>query len=153
MGKVEDLERLKKLKDNGVITEAEFESEKQRVLNSNSRTIVKKNKSKIFFIITGICILVTIAFVFLFFYWSGVEKDAYSGENGYYGYLLAKMQYDDNIISRTEFKEIEKEYNTVKNTLDFFEYGKFVVGGVAIICLTTGVVLKIKEKGRRKIVD
>ena len=44
MGMVEDLERLNKLKDNGVITEAEFESEKQRLLSYNSQTKARKNK-------------------------------------------------------------------------------------------------------------
>lgn len=35
MGVVEDLEKLKQLKDNGAITEAEFENEKQKVLNGS----------------------------------------------------------------------------------------------------------------------
>lgn len=40
MGVVEDLEKLKQLKDNGAITETEFEIEKQKILNGsfNSRT-------------------------------------------------------------------------------------------------------------------
>ena len=146
MNVVDDLERLKKLKDNGAITEAEFESEKQKILNNDSKTKINKNKSTIFFILTGICVLATIVFVCLFFHWSSVEQDAYWGKNGYYGYNLARLNYDDNLISRTEFKEIEKEYNNVANTLDFFGYGMFVVGGVAIIFLATEVVLKIKEK-------
>ncbi len=35
MGVVEDLEKLKQLKDNGAITDAEFEIEKSKVLNGN----------------------------------------------------------------------------------------------------------------------
>ena len=45
MSKVEDLERLKKLKDIGAITETEFEVEKQKVLNDDfheEKTIDKK---------------------------------------------------------------------------------------------------------------
>lgn len=35
MGVVEDLEKLKQLKDTGAITEAEFQNEKQKVLNDS----------------------------------------------------------------------------------------------------------------------
>lgn len=153
MGMVEDLERLNKLKDNGVITEAEFESEKQRLLSYNSQTKARKNKSKIFFIITGICVLLTIVSVCLFFNWYNIEQDAYWGENGYYGYNFARLQYDDYTINRAEFKEIEKEYNSIEKTRDFFGGSMFVVGGIAIISLITGIILKIKEKGGIKIVD
>lgn len=38
MGVVEDLEKLKQLKDNGAITEAEFEIEKQKILSNNLNT-------------------------------------------------------------------------------------------------------------------
>lgn len=45
MGVVEDLEKLKQLKDNGTITEIEFEIEKQKVLHSNinNRIDIDKN--------------------------------------------------------------------------------------------------------------
>lgn len=35
MGVVEDLEKLKQLKDNGAITESEFETEKSKILNGS----------------------------------------------------------------------------------------------------------------------
>lgn len=38
MGVVEDLEKLKQLKDNGAITNAEFEIEKQKILSNNLNT-------------------------------------------------------------------------------------------------------------------
>jgi hypothetical protein len=44
MGIIEDLEKLKQLKDNGTITDIEFEIEKQKVLNDGLNK--KNNKDK-----------------------------------------------------------------------------------------------------------
>ena len=44
MGKYEDLEKLQKLKENGALSEQEFESEKQKVLNETD--ITNEDKSK-----------------------------------------------------------------------------------------------------------
>ena len=38
MGKYEDLERLQKLKESGVLTEEEFNAEKQKILNTENNT-------------------------------------------------------------------------------------------------------------------
>lgn len=46
MGVVEDLEKLKQLKDNGAITESEFESEKSKILNKNSNSVSNAEKGK-----------------------------------------------------------------------------------------------------------
>lgn len=112
-----------------------------------------KNKSKLFFILTGIGILIIILFVGLFCYWNVIEEDAYWGNNGYYGYNLARLNYEDNFISRSEFKEVEREYKNIEKTTNFFEYGIFVTGGITVILLITGIALKVKEKGGVKIVD
>ena len=49
MSKYEDLERLQKLKENGVLTEQEFEEEKKKILNEadNTKVETKKKKRKI----------------------------------------------------------------------------------------------------------
>ena len=44
MGVVDDLEKLKQLKDNGAITQAEFEIEKQKVLNGSMGSENKTDK-------------------------------------------------------------------------------------------------------------
>lgn len=44
MGAVEDLEKLKQLKDNGAITDTEFEIEKQKILNGSLDS--RNNKDK-----------------------------------------------------------------------------------------------------------
>ena len=54
MGRVEELEQLKKLKDSGGITEQEFEIEKQKVLNNNT---TKNDYSTLYLesLIIGLC--------------------------------------------------------------------------------------------------
>lgn len=44
MGTVEDLEKLKQLKDTGAITEEEFETEKQKLLNDNQNNKTSTSK-------------------------------------------------------------------------------------------------------------
>ena len=129
-----------------------MENEKD-ILTSNVEHKKTKNKSKILFILTGASLLITITFVFLFYYWNAVEDDAYWGKNGYYGYNLARLNYEDNFISRSEFNEVEREYRNIEKTANFFEYGIFVTGGITGILLITSIVLKIKEKGGIQIVD
>lgn len=112
-----------------------------------------KSKAKLLFILAGIGIVMTIIFGSLHFHWKNVTGDADLGVNGYYGYWLAQSEYESNIISRSEFKEIEKEFNSIKKTRDVFKYISFASGGITIIILITGVALKIKEKGGIEFVD
>lgn len=126
-----------------------MENEKD-ILTSNVEHKKTKNKSKILFILTGASLLITIIFVFLFYYWNAVEDDAYWGKNGYHGYNLARLNYEDNFISRSEFNEVEREYRNIEKTANFFEYGIFVTGGITGILLITGIVLKVKETGKFK---
>ena len=44
MGRIEDLEKLQKLKEIGALTEEEFEKEKKAILNNNSNTIYQENQ-------------------------------------------------------------------------------------------------------------
>ncbi len=148
MERYEELERLKELKENGILTEKEFNTEKQRILNNNSKIKIKKSKFKIFFILTIIFAVLTIISVCLYNHFSDVAVDALWGENGYYGYFLAELQYEDNLISRDEYKEIEKEYENITNVWAFFEYARYVAGIATVIFLTTGIILKIKEKNK-----
>lgn len=61
MGVVEDLEKLKQLKDNGAITETEFEIEKSKILNgsinNNSNADKKATKGMIGFILGLVSII------------------------------------------------------------------------------------------------
>jgi len=46
MGKLEDLERLKKLKEDGILSEQEFENEKQKILNQDDNSNLDKPKTE-----------------------------------------------------------------------------------------------------------
>lgn len=59
MGKIEDLERLKDLKDEGVLTEEEFEKQKQNILNSTEGTMDEKSAKRASAgFVLGLCSLV-----------------------------------------------------------------------------------------------
>lgn len=60
MGVVEDLERLKQLKDTGAITETEFEIEKSKVLNGSLNSKTNADKKATFGMIGFILGLVSI---------------------------------------------------------------------------------------------
>lgn len=47
MGAIEDLEKLKQLKDTGAITDVEFESEKQKVFNKSSYNVNNSDKKSL----------------------------------------------------------------------------------------------------------
>lgn len=68
-------------------------------------------------LITCISLIVTIIFICLFYYWNSIEEDAYWGENGYSGYNLARSNYEDDLITRSEFNEVEKEYRNIEKLL------------------------------------
>lgn len=46
MSKIDDLQKLKELKDTGVLTDAEYEVEKYKVLNSNDENYSNSNTNK-----------------------------------------------------------------------------------------------------------
>ena len=56
MDKYDDLEKLQKLKDDGSLSESEFEVEKQKVLNSSSTAKPEISNGKTAFIIEGMII-------------------------------------------------------------------------------------------------
>ena len=66
MDQIEDLEKLKQLKDNGTITEKEFEEEKQKLLNSNlnkGTTDKKATKAMVGFILGLVGLILSIVFL------------------------------------------------------------------------------------------
>ena len=68
--KYNELERLNHLKANGTITETEFEIEKYRILNTTTENKNPKNKSSIFFILTGISAIITIIWCIILYFWN-----------------------------------------------------------------------------------
>lgn len=145
MGIVEDLERLKKLKDNGVITEAEFESEKQRILNSNSINETKKG-IKIFFSLTGVYIILTIICIGLWMYNNHCWYEIFDS-NGYDDARLFREDYKEYAI---KYEEYQQELDKSSDRMDLFQILAFVTGGLSVIFLIIGIALKVKEKRNTK---
>lgn len=76
MVKAEELEKLKELNDNGIITEEEFKSEKQKILNepnTKQKDTSKKwyKKSKTWLIVLGVSLVI---FVILLISWLVTSK-------------------------------------------------------------------------------
>lgn len=69
--KYNELEKLKALKDNGSITETEFEVQKYKILNTTDT----KNKSKIFFIISIVGTVISILLGVISYLWH--DSDMY----------------------------------------------------------------------------
>ena len=67
MGKLDDLERLNNLRENGTITSKEFDQEKQKILNSANVNIINRNTVRLD-IIGIILSIYSIILVFVSFY-------------------------------------------------------------------------------------
>lgn len=124
MGVVEDLEKLKQLKDTGAITDTEYEVQKYKILNAETK--VKKNKSKIFFIISGIGIVASIILGVVSYIWHKSDL------------------YIDTLLDNKSLN------NMISSLVD----GSFTILIITtIVMLVVAIILKIKEKGGIKIVD
>lgn len=121
--KYNDLEKLKQLKDNGTITDTEFEIQKYKVLNATTETKVNKNKSKIFFIISSIGIVISIIL--------GVVSYLWHDSDMYIDTLLNNKSLNSGISSIVD--------------------GSFTILIITTITmLIVGIVFKIKERGESK---
>lgn len=160
MSNIDELERLQKLKENGTLTEIEFETEKQKILNGKNTTIrqEKKNKkrmAKIFFILTVISAIGIIIAIVLYMPYGNVDlSDELELQKNK---SMLKLKYDNGEYTRAEYeKELEKiegEYNKKIKKEEMIYNSRFVLIGLAGIFLVVGIVLKIREKGGIKIVN
>ena len=124
--KYSELERLNDLRKNGTISETEFEVQKYRILNTTTDNKGTKNKSNIFFIISGIGIIVSTILGFISYLWN--KSDMYIDT------LL-----DNKILNKV-----------VSFTVD----GSFKILVITtILIFILGIIFKINEKGGIKIVD
>lgn len=126
--KYNELERLSQLKANGTITDTEFEIEKYKILNSKSSNVhTKKNKSKSFFILSSIGIVISIVLGIIYYFWQAE--------------LYTDIWFKFNNITLN---------NTISKILD---YGLVIVITSSIVLLVLGIIFKIKEKGGIEIVN
>lgn len=125
--KYSELERLNNLKMNGTISETEFEVQKYRILNTTTDNKGTKNKSKIFFILTGISAIITIIWCIILYFWNDtLDTDLY-------------FKYHNTSLN-----------DSISRIVDT---GLAVLVITTILMLILGVIFKIKEKGGIKIVD
>jgi len=127
--KYNELERLNQLKANGTITETEFEIEKYKILNLKYTNVhTKKNKSKLFFILSSIGVGISIVLGVIYYMWQST------------------LWFDFWVENNKNMSAV----NTISNML----IGILVLFGVStIVLLILAVIFKIKEKGGVKIVD
>lgn len=117
--KYNELEKLKALKDTGTITGAEFEIQKYKILNTTTETKVKKNKSKIFFIISSVGIGISIILGIIYYFWQST------------------LWFDIWIENNKNMAVVE----TISNIL----IGSLILFGLAsIILLVLGIIIKGK---------
>ena len=146
MEKYAELERLQKLKENGTLNNAEFEAEKQKILNERNTTAKqeKKNKkgiAKIFFILTIVGIIITIIAVGFSIYLSS-QNYKLAGDR-----VELEWKYNGNK------ERINKEMNKKLDTLDTISNVWVVTAAMTGVFLVLGIGFKIKEKGGGKIVN
>lgn len=125
--KYNELEKLNQLKANGTITDAEFEIQKYKILNTTTETKIKKNKSKIFFILTSISTVVTIIWGMFLYIWNDT--------------LYTEFYFKNNNI------------DLVNSMSGIFDTILAILVITTIVMLILGIIFKIKEKGGIKIVD
>ena len=125
--KYSELERLNNLRKNGTISETEFEVQKYRILNTTTENTNTRNKSSIFFILTGISAIITIIWCIILYFWNDtLDTDLY-------------FKYHNTSLN-----------DSISRIVDT---GLAVLVITTILMLILGVICKIKEKGGIKIVD
>lgn len=124
--KYSDLEKLKQLKDNGTITDAEYEIQKHKILNTTTETKGKKNKSKVFFIISSIGIVISIILGVISYLWHDSDM------------------YIDTLLNN-------KSLNSAISSIVDGSFKILII--ITVAMLIVGIILKIKEKGEIKNVD
>lgn len=128
MEKYEKLARLQKLKEDGTLSNAEFEAEKQKILNNSKVVKTKNGTAKILFILFAIGTIISIIISILYFYWQSTL------------WFDVWVQNDRNMTM-------------VDIITNIFVGNLILFWGATIILLIIGIALKIKEKGGIKIVN
>lgn len=151
--KYAEIIKWQEMKQNGVITEEEFEEEKQKILSStdtvNKRSKKQKVNTNILFILTIIFLVITIIITIV-----DINRED--------GNIMAELNYNTAI-------EMNKRYGTITTERELYEakvelqkeelidniykYSRYVCAGITLVIFSTSVILKIKNKGGIKIVD
>lgn len=157
MDKYEKLQKLNSLKESGTLSDEEFKKEKEKILNEEVVTKTKGNKkiSIIFFILSGIFLILTISFVLLSFYWyeeyDDAQMDYFMAQSNYnsikdsrYSYRYLYDEYKD------EYEDAKEKYDKLSSKYHFYEYGRYVTGGLCIASLGVGFLFVERKKKNKK---
>lgn len=151
--KYAEIIKWQEMKQNGVITEEEFEEEKQKILSSTD-TVNKTNKeqrngARILFILTIIFLVITIIITIVDI---NREDGDIMAELNYKTAVEMNNMYNSDMAKR-ELQEAKRELQKEKLINNIYEYGRYVCAGITLVLFSMSVILKIKNKGGIKIVD
>lgn len=157
MDKYEKLKELNSLKESGTLGEDEFKKEKEKILNEREVTKTKGNKiiSIISFILSGIFLILTISFVLLSFHWyeqyDDAQMDYYMARNNYDSIKSSRYSYrylyDDY---KDEYEKAKERYDRLSSKYHFYEYARYVTGGLCIASLGIGFLFIERKKKNKK---
>ena len=145
MGKLEDLEKLQKLRVEGALTEEEFKIEKEKILNlKNKNKQTKMIKSRLLFVLTAIFILITIG---CFIYKSQCEErfDDYIAEH-----MTDDIALKWKTITQAEYDSIQKKEDNLRHKMNTSAIICTISAGITGVLFITGTVLKIVEVRKEK---
>lgn len=140
--KYNELEKLNQLKANGIITDVEFEMQKQKILNNTKKNRTLK-KSKILFIVTIVFIIITIG---LFFYKNSCkqkERDYLSN------HMTDDISLKNKKIKQYEYDQIQEQKSELWKSRTTSENIFFASCGITAVLLVSGIVVFIIEKKKK----
>lgn len=133
MAKLEELEKSQKLKESNAITQ---EKKKIKLLNS-----------KIFFMLAGIFLIITIINICMT---NSCDKKFRTAMNNRSTkeYLNALSQYEiyGDKTKLNEYNEESKKIYWLEDKTKILTVVSIVTSGITVVILGTGIVLKVKEK-------
>ena len=134
MDKYKRVEQLKELKDNGSITDEEFNKEKEKILNSNGLS-----KGKIILIIAIISIVAIISFLIIYFFVIKPNNISTPVVNNNTSKEMDESTKNKetvenkNIVSFSNMNSDDKQYNEIQQyIIDYFDYDYFNCGSKSL---------------------
>lgn len=157
MDKFEKLKKLNSLKESGTLSEEEFNKEKEKILNESETKKPKGNKkmSILFFILSGIFLVLTISFALLSSYWytdyDKAQMNYYMADNDYRSLKDSSYRYRSLYEEYKEERDEAKEkYDKLSGKYHFYSYGAYVTGGLCIASLGLGFLFIERKKKNKK---
>lgn len=98
-------------------------------------------KSTIAFALTVIFVTISIVIMsYSTYYYNTTFAD---GRDEFY---RVRQEYEDGYVTREKFDTIKAKHNSQIDMRNVLRYSPYATGGIALVLLATGIVLKVKEK-------